>query len=157
MLKEIERKYLVVNDSWRKEVESSIHMSQAYIRTALGRVTVRVRIAGDCAWLTLKGPSSGISRDEFEYEIPVDEAERIISTLCDTNVISKIRHIVLHDSRLWEVDEYDDRNTGLVVAELEVSSETEEYSIPPWLGEEVSHDRRYSNGSLAVTPYSEWK
>lgn len=157
MLKEIERKFLVNNDGWRQEVESSIHISQAYIRTAFGRVTIRVRIAGDCAWLTLKGPSSGISRDEYEYEIPVEEANKIISTLCDTNVISKTRHIVLHDGRLWEVDEYDDLNTGLIVAELEVSSESDSFNTPPWLGEEVSQDRRYSNASLAVAPYSEWK
>ncbi len=156
MAKEIERKYLVKNEDWRNEIEHSIYMSQAYIRTALGRVTIRIRIAGTQAWLTMKGPSSGISRDEYEYAIPLDEANEIIATMCDTTIVSKMRHIVMHEGRLWEIDEFEGRNQGLIVAELELGSENDEFAKPDWLGEEVSADRRYSSGSLAVTPYADW-
>lgn len=156
MPKEIERKFLVKNDRWREEIESSIYMSQAYIRTASGRATIRVRIAGDQAWLTFKGPSSGISRDEFEFPVPVDEAQELIDRLCDTAIVSKVRYIVMHKGYLWEIDVFEGCNEGLVVAELELSSETENFPMPDWIGEEVTSDRRYSSGSLAVSPYSDW-
>lgn len=152
MATEIERKFLVTSTDWRQPVPITI--SQGYLSRAKER-TVRVRVAGDRAFLTIKGLTTGASRPEFEYEIPVRDAEELL-TLCDGPLVRKRRHIVIHDGDRWEVDEFTHENAGLVVAELELESENQPFARPPWLGEEVTNDPRYLNSNLAVTPFSQW-
>lgn len=149
---EIERKFLVRNDGWR--TEHGTRLIQGYLSRDKGR-TVRVRIAGEAAWLTIKGLTTGISRAEFEYAIPVADAEQLLS-LCEGPIIEKTRHLVEYEGTTWEVDEFHGANAGLVVAEVELDSESEFFARPAWLGDEVSGDVRYSNSSLSVMPFSLW-
>lgn len=151
---EIERKFLVSGD-FRSRASSSSRMVQGYVCSASGR-TVRVRIAGDRAWLTIKGPSRGISRFEWEKEIPVEEGLMLMD-LCEPGVIDKTRFLVEEGGFLWEVDEFHADNEGLVVAEIELSDAGESFPRPDWLGKEVSTDRRYYNSSLCSNPYKNWK
>jgi len=118
--------------------------------------TVRVRIAGDQAFLTVKGVTRGAARAEFEYEIPMSDAEQLLK-LSDGPIIQKNRYRIVHDGFLWEVDEFLGDNAGLVVAEIELTSEGQAFSRPPWLGAEVTHDSRYYNSSLATRPYLQWQ
>lgn len=129
-------------------------MAQGYLSRETGR-TVRVRVAGDRAWLTIKGPALGISRAEFEYEIPAGEGVELLQ-LCEPVVIDKTRYHVSHSGYLWEVDVFHGENSGLIVAEVELADETEEPEIPAWIGLEVSEDRRYANSTLSREPYSSW-
>jgi adenylate cyclase len=152
MATEIERKFLVTGDSWRQPDPTP--MSQGYLSLAKER-TVRVRIAGDRAYLTIKGATVGVSRPEFEYEIPVADAEAMLA-MCDGPIVRKARHLVTYRGSQWEVDEFSDDNAGLVVAEIELESEDQPFERPDWLGQEVSDDPRYLNSNLAVTPYSDW-
>ncbi len=149
---EIERKFLVKSDGWR--TEKGIHLSQGYLSRDKGR-TVRVRIAGETAWLTIKGLTTGISRAEFEYEIPVADAVQLLK-LCDGPIVEKTRHIVDYEGTTWEVDDFHGANAGLVVAEVELDAEDEAFETPPWIGEEVSGDVRYANSSLSVRPFCDW-
>jgi adenylate cyclase len=151
---EIERKYLVAGDGWRSGNPSGIRMAQGYLSRETGR-TVRVRVAGDKAWLTIKGAADGISRAEFEYEIPAEEGSQLLS-LCESSVIDKTRFLVANASHVWEVDVFHGENEGLVVAEVELADESEQPELPSWLGPEVSEDRRYANSSLSKTPFSKW-
>ena len=153
MATEIERKFLVTDDSWR-DGSPGVRMSQAYLSRDFDR-TVRIRIGGEKAWLTIKGRSTGISRLEFEYEIPVAEAAELLE-LCLPSVIDKTRYEVPHAGHLWEVDVFHGENEGLVVAELEMEHEAVSFDAPPWLGAEVSADPRYSNSRLAEVPYANW-
>jgi len=150
---EIERKFLVRDDHWRG-LGTPVHYAQGYL-VADGIRTVRIRIAGEEGYLTIKGESTGISRLEFEYPIPVPEAFELLK-LCATPVIEKFRTKVLHADKTWEVDEFEGRNTGLVVAEIELKSEDEPFEIPSWIGEEVTSDLRYYNSRLAIHPFQEW-
>jgi adenylate cyclase len=151
---EIERKFLVRGDDWRMGAVSTL-CRQGYLSSGPGR-TVRVRVAGEHATLTIKGPPRGIARPEFEYEIPVAEANELLDTLCEQPLIEKIRHVVAYDGFAWEIDEFQGDNAGLVVAEVELEREHQDVSLPPWVGEEVTGDPRYYNASLVRNPYSRW-
>ena len=154
MAVEIERKFLVQGQGWRSSV-LQLRFTQGYLSRDPAR-TVRVRIEGDEARLTVKGRTQGATRAEFEYQIPVADAQALL-TLCDGPLVEKIRHFHRHDDGLaWEIDEFFGDNAGLVVAEIELSSETQTFARPAWLGAEVTGDVRYFNSNLAVRPYSSW-
>ncbi len=157
MSQEIERKFLVEDDSYRQMASSSSRIVQGYICRTSGR-TVRVRIRGRKGYLTIKGPSpdGGISRYEWEHEIPVDEARELMR-LCESGVIDKVRYLVPFEGHIFEVDEFFGDNEGLVMAEVELETVDEAFERPPFLGKEVTGDRRYYNASLTVRPYKEWK
>jgi len=153
---EIERKFLIAagsEDVWRHGVEG-VPYAQGYLSRGNGR-TVRVRIAGTKAFITIKGPVTGISRPEFEYEIPVEDARQMLS-LCDGPVIEKIRHRILHGRHVWEVDEFLGENTGLTVAEVELANAEDSVEMPSWIGKEVTGDPRYYNSNLTIHPYRLW-
>jgi len=154
MALEIERKFLVDQTKWIPE-EKGIRMVQAYLSID-PLPTVRVRIAGEKAYLTIKGRSETISRPEFEYEIPVDDALDMLK-LAISNPVEKIRHKIQHEGSLWEVDVFFGRNEGLIIAEIELKSENQYFSRPDWVSEEVSADRRYYNSYLSQHPYQEWE
>jgi len=149
---EIERKFLVQGQAWRSE--DGQYICQAYLNRDPAR-TVRVRIQGEQAWLTIKGRSSGATRAEFEYPVPLADAKALLE-LADGPRIEKIRHRILVRGMLWEVDEFLGDNAPLVVAEIELPSEDHPFEKPDWLGEEVTHDPRYFNSALASLPYSRW-
>jgi adenylate cyclase len=151
---EIERKFLVKDDSWRVGAVAT-DFRQGYLSRSPGR-TVRVRIAGKIGVLTIKGKSKGFSRPEFEYEIPLDDAIQLLA-LCEGPAIEKVRHEVSFGGFVWEVDEFRGANAGLVVAEIEVPSEDTAFPLPPWAGTEVTADSRYANSRLSEKPYSTWK
>ncbi len=153
MATEIERKFLVRNDSWR-DGTSGVRIAQGYLTRDLDR-TVRVRISGERAWLTIKGRTEGIARQEFEYEIPLEDGRELLA-LCLPGVIDKTRHVVPHAGHVWEVDEFHGDNQGLVVAEVELEDAGISPDLPPWVGEEVSGDARYYNSSLGVKPFRAW-
>ena len=150
---EIERKYLVLNNNWRA-LGTPIHYAQGYL-VADGERTVRVRIAGTIGFLTIKGQTQGFSRKEFEYEIPVAEALEMLS-LCALPVIEKYRSKIFYEGKIWEVDEFEGENKGLIMAEIELKSEDESFAIPPWIGKEVTGDIRYFNSYLAQNPFKNW-
>lgn len=149
---EIERKFLVTGTAWRQG--AGVRLSQGYLNRDKER-TVRVRLAGEKAFLTIKGVSVGACRAEFEYEIPAGDAEQLLK-LSDGPVIEKIRRVVQLEGDTWEVDEFLGDNAGLVVAEIELQSEGQAFARPDWLGPEVTHDARYFNSSLATKPFSGW-
>ena len=153
MATEIERKFLVQGTQWRNEAGTRI--KQGYLNRDKAR-TVRVRVRGDQAFLTVKGLTRGASRAEFEYEIPLADAEELLK-LSDGPLIEKTRYVVVHDGSKWEVDEFQGDNSDLVVAEIELRSKDEQFSRPPWLGREVTDDDRYYNSSLASHPYRAWR
>lgn len=153
---EIERKFLVVGDGWREEAGSGLLCEQGYISSGPDQVTVRVRRIGDRGFLTLKGASEGISRPELEYEIPAAEAEYMLKNFCGNRIVSKTRFLVKFDGLTWEIDEFSKKNQGLVLAEVELESETQPVEKPEWLGEEVSDDPCYYNAALAVIPFCQW-
>ena len=150
---EIERKFLVTSDLWKIGTEP-VHYAQGYLSKEIG-ATVRVRIAGKKAFLTIKGPITGISRAEFEYSIPLKDAEEMLR-LSVGPLVEKNRHRIRFGTHLWEVDEFLGDNEGLVVAEVELSNPGENIIPPPWLGKEVSGDPRYYNSNLSVYPYRQW-
>lgn len=152
---EIERKFLVESDAWRTSVAGSERIVQGYLANN-HNATVRVRIKGDRAWLTIKGPARGLARAEFEYPIPVADAETMLRELAVFSPLEKIRHQVRHDRDLWEIDEFLGENSGLVMAELELAREDQPFAIPEWLGDEVTDDPRYLNVNLARHPYRRW-
>ena len=154
MAVEIERKFLVADDSWRDAADEGVRMSQGYLSRETGR-TVRVRLAGGKAWLTIKGAAEGISRAEFEYEIPSADAKELLG-LCEPSVIDKTRICVSYGQHVWEVDVFHGENEGLIVAEVELADESDQPELPPWIGGEVSDDRRYANSSLSRTPFCRW-
>lgn len=151
---EIERKFLVRDERWRALGEG-VSIRQGYLSSNPDR-TVRVRIEGSCATLTIKGRSVGATRGEWEYPIPLDDARRLLAELCERPVIEKMRYRILDDGVVWEVDEFSGDNAGLVVAEIELESEDQVFSKPDWVGEEVTQDVRYFNANLLREPYSAW-
>lgn len=153
MGKEIERKFLVTGDAW-KSGESSDYR-QGYLTVDRER-TVRVRIAGDRAFLTIKGITENATRSEFEYPIPVADASEMLDHLCLRPLIEKRRYLVEHEGMTWEVDRFYGENEGLVVAEVELDDENQAFSKPDWIGEEVTSDPRYYNANLVDAPYSSW-
>lgn len=154
MGREIERKFLVRRAAWTPAGKGT-PTRQGYLSSAKERV-VRVRIAGDRAFLTVKGVAVGLTRPEFEYAIPVDDAAAMLDGLCERPLVEKERHVEVHGGRRWEIDVFHGENEGLVVAELELGSEDEPFEAPPWVGEEVSSDPRYANANLARLPFSLW-
>lgn len=151
---EIERKFLVDRAAWSPQ-GPGVRLSQGYLCSGPAGV-VRVRLAGEQGFLTLKGPTVGLSRMEFEYPIPGAEALQMLKELCHQLVIEKDRHREVHGGCTWEIDVFHGANEGLVLAEIELESETEAFARPPWLGREVSGDPRYHNSSLAKQPYQTW-
>jgi len=147
----------VRGDAWRSAVRRSTAMRQAYLTgSADGRASVRVRVEGARACLNIKGATLGVRRTEFEYEIPPADAELLLAQLCTGGVVAKTRHELAHGAHVWEIDEFEGENRGLVVAELELGAEDEVFQRPEWLGEEVSGDARYYNVCLARHPYRTW-
>lgn len=154
MGREIERKYLLEGTAW-KEGATGTFYRQGYLSTVKER-TVRVRTIDDRGFLTVKGISEGVSRLEFEYEIPVADATQMLDELCPRPLIEKARFKIAYGGLVWEVDEFFGENEGLIVAEVELDAEDQEIPLPDWVGEEVSDDPRYFNSNLSVTPYSQW-
>jgi adenylate cyclase len=155
MASEIEHKFLVRTDLWRPP-GNGVALCQGYLASTKDRV-VRVRVAGEEAYLTIKGATTGIVRLEFEYRIPLSDARTMLARLCEPPFIEKIRYVEEFAGHRWEVDVFHGDNEGLVVAELEVASESERFERPPWLGCEVSDDPRYFNSNLSLNPYKNWK
>lgn len=148
---EIERKFLLKDGSWRSEIAQKTSIKQGYLNSEKMR-TVRVRVKGQKGFLTIKGKNNNATRKEFEYEIPLSEAEEMLS-LCEKPIIEKVRSEIIRGKNLWEVDEFEGENKGLIVAEIELESEDESFEIPAWIGNEVTHDPRYYNSSLISHPY----
>jgi adenylate cyclase len=156
MSQEIERKFLVIGE-YKSHATQSFRIVQGYLSSATGR-TVRIRIKGDKGYITVKGKSneSGMSRYEWEKEIPLNEAEELLQ-LCEPGAIDKIRYEIPVGHHIYEVDEFHGDNNGLTLAEIELTSETESYLKPEWLGAEVTGDRRYYNSCLTKHPFKDWK
>lgn len=148
---EIERKFLVTGEGWRPQEVERVPMRQGYFETGSDS-TVRVRVEGERAVLTIKGPTVGISRLEYEYEIPVEDAHQMLEAFCAGRQVEKVRHLVDHAGKRWEVDVFEGANAGLVLAEIELERPDEAFEKPPWVGEDVSHQSRYRNACLAVRP-----
>ena len=154
MANEIERKFLVRSDAWRADARSE-PFRQGYLSTQPGR-TARVRVAGTRGYITIKGERHGLTRLEFEYEIPVSDAEQMLDALCEKPLIEKTRHWVEHKSMVWEIDEFWGENAGLVVAEIELARADQQIELPDWVGEEVTEDARYYNSNLIKHPFKTW-
>ena len=166
---EIERKFLVRSERFKEEAarakgtdgDAGTYYRQGYIPTANG-ITVRIRIAGDRGFVTLKDRAVGFSRHEFEYEVPKTEAEQILELMCLKPQIVKHRYVVPatsanNEQLKWEVDVFHGENEGLIVAEIEVPDEQTKFDLPDWIGEEVTGDRRFNNSHLVDNPYKNWK
>jgi adenylate cyclase len=154
MAQEIERQFLVKGTDWRRQGGKTL-FRQGYLARSSSHA-VRVRLAGDRAWLTIKGPTHGLRRLELEYAIPTAEAVEMLDTLCVGAIIEKHRYHIAHAGLIWEVDEFHGLNEGLVIAEVELQHEEQEIDLPEWVGEEVSFDPRYYNANLIDHPYSTW-
>lgn len=152
---EIERKFLLKDVSFKEAATSKSLYKQGYIEGPL-TATVRVRVIEDKGYMTIKSKSVNFTRSEYEYEIPLADAEEMLALLCG-NKVEKYRYIVWHAGKRWEVDEMLEANAGLFLAELELQSEDETFELPDWLGEEVTHDFRYRNSYLALNPYKKWE
>jgi adenylate cyclase len=151
---EIERKFLVSGEAWRETAEGTRYR-QGFLSTEPER-TVRVRVAGPRGSITVKGKNVGARRAEFEYEIPVADAERMLDTLCQRPLIEKVRYTLAVGPHTWEIDVFEGSNAGLLVAEIELSSEDEAFEKPEWVGDEVTDDPRYFNSNLVANPYGTW-
>jgi CYTH domain-containing protein len=154
MAKEIERKFLVKDDVWRSLAQGTKYR-QGYLNSTKERV-VRVRTINDKGYLTIKGITVGATRSEFEYEIPLEDTDFMLDHLCEQYLIEKNRYKIKMGDLIWEVDEFFGRNDGLIVAEVELTSEDQEFEKPEWIGEEVTADPRYFNSNLVKDPYTEW-
>jgi adenylate cyclase len=158
---EIERKFLVTSDAWRAWAREVVPMAQAYLNdqaaidSGAQRTSVRVRIAGERAFLNIKSRELGHTRQEFDYPVPLEDARALLA-LCVGGLVEKRRHLVEHAGHLWEVDEFLGDNAGLVVAEIELAHADEPFERPAWLGAEVTDEPRYYNLALASHPYSRW-
>jgi len=151
---EIERKFLLRNDAWRRLGQGSAYR-QGYLSVEPAR-SVRVRLAGEQAWLTIKGKSEGMSRQEYEYEIPVQDAIHMLDHLCQQPLIEKVRYRIHLDGLCWEVDEFSGANQGLIMAEVELESPDQSVNLPDWIGEEVTGDPRYYNAAMVANPFTNW-
>ncbi len=151
---EIEKKFLVKDNSWKALAEGVLYQ-QGYLSTEKER-TVRVRVIGEQGYLTIKGKSIGATRLEFEYEIPVIDAQEMLTKLCGNSVLEKYRYKIPFDGMIWEVDEFLGKNKGLIVAEVEMENEEQIFKLPSWIGEEVTHKTEYFNSRLTQKPFSEW-
>jgi adenylate cyclase len=153
---EIERKFLVRGDGWRRAARRSLPLRQGYLGGEGGKASVRVRLEGDAGRLNVKAAVTGSTRAEYEWPLPAAEVREILDTLC-TGVVEKVRHWVDVGATTWEVDEFAGANQGLVIAEVELERADAPFERPDWLGDEVTDDRRYYNHQLALRPYSTWK
>ena len=154
MGQEIERKFLVKTDSWRGQDQGKRYR-QGYLSTVKER-TVRVRTAGEKGFLTIKGVTVGASRPEYEYEIPASDANQILDQLCQQPLIEKTRYRISYAGLVWEVDEFEGENRGLITAEVELKDENQVVSFPVWVGREVTADPRYFNANLVAKPFTTW-
>ncbi|WP_411727695.1 CYTH domain-containing protein [Methyloglobulus sp.] len=152
---EIEHKFLLTNDDWRGHVQKSIKYKQGYLNSQPSS-SIRIRIADNQGWLNIKSATVGTERLEFEYEIPLSDADEIINTLCCKPLIEKTRHFVPNDHNMWEIDEFEGDNKDLIIAEIELPEIGKTFLKPPWLGAEVTHDLRYYNNNLVANPYKKW-
>ena len=152
---EIEHKFLMAGNDWREHATRSVKYRQGYL-SSQATSSIRVRISDECAWLNIKSATVGTHRHEYEYEIPLLDANEIINMLCRKPIIEKIRHFVTDDGNTWEIDEFEGDNQGLIIAEIELSEIGKTFSKPHWIGDEVTSDLRYYNNNLAKHPYSEW-
>lgn len=151
---EIERKFLLKNSKWRERTNGGNEIKQGYLNSNIER-TVRVRTNGKIGLLTIKSKTINSTRQEYEYEIPIQDAEELL-LLCEQPLIEKIRFEIIHNRKVWEIDEFKGINAGLIVAEIELNEENETVEFPDWVGEEVTLDAKYYNSSLIVNPYSKW-
>ncbi|MBF0544711.1 MAG: CYTH domain-containing protein [Candidatus Riflebacteria bacterium] len=151
---EIERKFLIIGDSWRNLAKGILYR-QGYI-PAIGGTTVRVRTAGEKGFLTLKSMTVGLTRDEYEYEIPLKDACEMLSLFCGGRYIEKHRYKITAGNFIWEIDEFHGANSGLILAEIELTSEDCQFEKPAWIGREVTTDFRYRNSNLLNHPFSLW-
>lgn len=154
MAKEIERKFLVKDESF-KLFSTGVLYRQGYLNRDKER-TVRVRVAGELAYITIKGITNGIERLEFEYQIPMKDANELLETLCVKPLIEKLRYKFVRDGHVWEVDEFIGENEGLIIAEVELKSTDEQVVLPDWVGKEVTGDIRYYNSNLVINPFKAW-
>lgn len=152
---EIERKFLVTGDGWRTDADAGVAIRQGYLATGRSS-SVRVRVMGDRAMLNIKEATAGLTRIEYDYPIPVADAEVMLARLCEEPPLLKVRYRVPFAGRCWEVDVFEGANAGLVLAEVELDAEDERLVCPDWVGEEVSHDLRYYNVCLARAPIATW-
>jgi adenylate cyclase len=151
---EIEHKFLLANEDWRRSIQKSVKYKQGYL-SSQPTSSIRIRISDNQAWLNIKSATIGTQRLEFEYEIPLPDAEEIINKLCG-KLIEKIRHFITHDRNIWEIDEFEGDNQGLIVAEIELAEVGQKFIKPDWLGAEVTQDLRFYNNNLAINPYKNW-
>lgn len=158
MALEIERKFLVKNDNWLDRISESTRLRQGYLTPSLdhGKASVRVRVDGKHGYLNIKSVQLGIHRHEFEYVVPLHEANEMLDTLSSGPIIDKTRHLVPNGKHVWEVDVFHGDNEGLVVAEIELESLDEAFEVPDWAGADVSDDPRYYNVSLSQRPFKDW-
>ena len=152
---EIEHKFLLANNDWRQQITRSVKYRQGYL-SSQANSSIRIRISDEHAWLNIKSATIGTHRHEYEYEIPLPDANEIINNLCRKPLIEKTRNFVIDNDNIWEIDEFGGANQGLCVAEIELSETGKAFVKPAWLGEEVTDDLRYYNNNLALHPYSEW-
>jgi len=145
---EIERKFLVIGENWRAEADEGSRIRQAYLANG-GGASVRVRRANDRAWITVKGEREGIARPEFEYEIPCPDADEMLTSLCGGPILEKVRYRVMRGALVWEIDVFEGVASGLVIAEVELASIDQPLDRPEWIGDEVTHDRRFRNAAIA--------
>lgn len=155
MALEIERKFLLKDGSWRQQADAGTRFRQGYLIGAK-QASVRVRIEGDQAFLNIKSMTLGVMRHEYQYPVPVSEANELLDTLCEKPLVDKTRYRVHYADHEWEIDVFSGVNEGLVVAEVELQSEQEAVTLPPWVGFEVSDDPRYYNVNLVKHPYTTW-
>lgn len=157
---EIERKFLLKNDNWKPLVTQAYVIKQGYLQSGLDasqKSSVRIRISNKQANINVKSVELNAVRQEFEYDIPLHDAEQMLATLCNDVVIEKTRYYVPHASHLWEIDVFEGENAGLRMAEIELTSLDEHFEKPDWLGPEVTHDERYYNIYLLKNPYPKWQ
>ena len=155
MATEIERKFLLKDSSWKKSADDGTAFSQGYL-VGSKHASVRVRIQGKRAFLNIKSATIDITRQEFEYEIPLADASEMLETLCEKPIIDKTRYLLKNENHVWEIDIFSGENEGLIVAEIELSDKAESFDKPDWLGAEVSGDARYYNVSLVKHPFKDW-
>jgi adenylate cyclase len=151
---EIEKKYLLENSNWKTEAFKTIKIKQGYLNSEIER-TIRVRTSGNEGIITIKGKTVNLTRSEFEYAIPLNDALELLK-MCDSPIIEKTRYLIKKGELTWEIDEFSGENEGLIVAEIELTDENQEFDLPEWIGKEVSHDTRYYNSSLISNPYKNW-
>ena len=160
MATEIERKFLLANDDWRAAADAGVVMRQGYLVTfnheQAPKSSIRVRVAGDKGYLNIKSATLGVTRQEYEYPIPLSDANQMLDSLAEGPLIEKTRYHVQHGAHMWEIDVFAGDNQGLVVAEVELGAEDEAFAQPGWLGEEVSEDPRYYNVCLVKHPFKDW-